>query len=100
MPSIHKLRNLKTGVIVRCENTPGGTGPDYAVIELRNGKVIELSDDGLNVYPDTQAFQNGKLAPQGLVFQSTTWQQDAATVLNALARQESKQPAQALPPNN
>ena len=57
------------GVIVESANLPGLAGPDIGVVNLRNGLLIEIGDEGLNVYSSEGAYVEGEAPKQRLVFE-------------------------------
>ena len=61
----------KWQVVEGTENMPGGCGPDFALIYLRGGRVLEVGDEGINVYRSFAHFVSGELSAQGLTFQCT-----------------------------
>lgn len=59
-------------VVVRVENHRQLIGPDYALVFLINGKVLEVGVGGVNVYESKKHFESGELAKQWINFHSET----------------------------
>lgn len=69
--SARKPRSLpKWQVVEGTENMPGGCGPDFALIYLRGGRVLEVGDEGINVYRSFAHFVSGELSAQSLTFRT------------------------------
>lgn len=64
---VSRLRT-PTPVVTYYENRPGISGPDSAIVSLRNGKALEIGDDGLTVFSSLKVLNAG-LEPEA----SITW---------------------------
>lgn len=40
----------QSGMVVTVTNYPAGTGPEFATITLKNGMLIEVGPEGINLY--------------------------------------------------
>lgn len=49
-------------VVSHVDNRGGLTGPDYALVVLRNGVVLEVGDEGLNVYASREHFDSNQMS--------------------------------------
>ncbi len=55
-------------VIVQANCHRGCSGPDFAIVKLRNGVLLEIGDEGINAYQTREAFLGGQAVPLGLTF--------------------------------
>lgn len=58
----------KWQVLEATENVPGGCGPDFSLIYLRGGRVLEVGDEGICVWRSFAHFVSGTDPAQSLTF--------------------------------
>lgn len=59
-------------MIIGLENLPGIMGPDTAIIRLRTGHVLQIGDEGINVFNSADRLETTGIPDQCLCFEPST----------------------------
>lgn len=76
---LKSLQMKEHEVVLTLENEHGGMAPDVAIVRLRNGHVLVIGDEGIEVWASEKAFVDGENPDDGMVFGYGTCRQCGCT---------------------